>query len=280
MNLPPLGETKPQGEPQQVTQDPSKTGQPGTTEETTAQGAVTLSPQLTALARKQQRLQQEIQAQRDKESEWAKKEADYVPKSSIKAKAQQNAVEALADIGLTYEELTNLLLSQQQGDDPIQGTVKALQAEIQQIKSTQEQNVSKQYEATVAQYRGEIDSLIASDDAFITIREEGRADAVLQHILDTFEEDPSKVLTVEQASKEIEEFLVEEAEKKLSLTKVKAKLTPQETKPAEKTLPPTKAAPPRTLTQQVETTPTRTYNQFQHLSMKERIAHAVARARK
>jgi hypothetical protein len=251
-----------------------KTGQPDTKEETTAP-AVTLSPQLTALARKQQKLQQEIQAQREKEQEWAKKEADYVPKSTFKAKLQENAAEALKDLGTDYDELTRLLLEQQNGADP----VKALEAKIQKLESSQEETVNKQYEATIKQYKKETSDLVAKDPKkFFLIAKEGAEEAVVQHIVDTWEENPDTVLTVEEAASEIEEFLREEAKKKKALLEELEGPPPQKTE--EKKLPPPRTSSVRTLTEQVESAPTRTYNQFQHLSMKERIAQAIARAQK
>lgn len=255
------------------TPDP-KTGQSGITEETTTP-AVTLSPQLTALARKQQKLQQEIQAQRDKEAAFEARTSDYVPKGEFKAKLQTNAAEALADLGLDYTELTNLLLAQQQGDDPVQ----ALKAEVQQLKASQEENVSKQYEATLKQYRSEADSLVASDPkSYFLINKGNHQDAVVQHILDTWKEDDSKILSVAEAAKEIEEFLRDEARAKKAL--LEELEGPPAEKAPEKTLPPPKA-PTRTLTNSVDTAPSRAYNgQFQHLSPKERLAQAIARAQK
>lgn len=250
-----------------------ETGQSDITEETDSK-EVTLSPQLTALARKQQKLQQEIQAQRDRESAWSAKEADYVPKSAFKAKLQQNAVEALKELGMDYNEITELVLSQQQAPDP----VKELQAKIEQLESNQKESVSKQYEATLKHYRSETDALVASDPKYLAIRKEGAEQAVVQHILETWEEDTSKEpMTVEKAAQEIESFLREEIKAKALLHK---ELEPEETEaPNQKTLPPPKASA-RTLTQQVESAPTRTYNQFQHLSPKERLAQAIARAQK
>lgn len=250
-------------------------GQPNISKEDTTQPAVTLSPQLTALARKQQKLQSEIQALREKEAAFAAKEADYVPKSALKAKMQANAQEALKDLGYSYEEITELLLSQQNGADP----VKALQAEINQLKQNQETQTNKQYEATLKQYKAEAESLIASDPkAYHFINKEKRADVVVQHIVDTWKEDESKVLTVEQAAREVETVLREEAKKAADLLR---ELEPasEVTQPKEKTLPPPKTAA-RTLTNQIESTPTRSYNQFQHMSMKERIATAIARVSK
>lgn len=251
-----------------------KTGQPVINEETKSD-AVTLSPQLTALAKKQQIVQQRELAIKEKEAALAAKEADYIPKSKITEGVNVNALQAVKDyLGMDYEELTNLILSQTQGADP----VKELKSEIQQLKTNEEQRVSKQYEATVNQYKREISTLVDKDENFVTIKEENAQDAVLQHILETFEKD-NEMLSVEEASKDIEDFLVDEAIKKSSLTKVKAKLSPPPAKQEEKRLPPPRQAP-KTLTQQVESAPTRTFNQFQHLSMKERIAQAISRAQR
>lgn len=284
MNLPTLRDTKAPA-PALVKSPAAQSGQPDpSVEETTSAPAVTLSPQLTALARRQQKLQQEIQAHREKEAAFTAKEADYVPKSAFKAKLRENAAEALKELGTTYEELTEALLAQQQGDDP----VRRLASEVAELKKSQEENVSKQFEATLKQYRAETDALVAADPkAFHFIMKGKKSDQwngecpVTQHIVETWQENPEKVLTVEQAAKEIEEVLREDA--KASAEALRELDPPrEETEPAKKALPPPQRAAQaqRTLTQQVETAPTRTYNQFQHLSMKERIAQAIARAQK
>ncbi len=274
MNLPPLRESKPEGTETAPTQ---KIGQPGTTEEGKT-GEVTLSPQLTALARKQQKLQAEIQAQRDREAAWTAKEADYVPKSSLQAKAKQNVNEALQEaLGMDYEAITQLVLSQGQDADPLG----ELRSEVQQMKKSQEENVNKQYEATLKQYRAEAESLISSDPkAFHFINKGKHQDVVVQHIVETWEENPDKILTVEQAAKEVEEFLRADAKEKADALRELDPPQEEETKPAQKTLPPPRPQAPRTLTNQVESSPTRTYNQFQHMSMKERIAQSIARTQK
>jgi len=251
-------------------------GQSASSEETTPAPAVTLSPQLTALARRQQKLQQEIQAQRDKEAAWEKQKSEYLPKSALKDKAQKNVDEALAELGLDYEQLTQLKLAQLNGADPIQ----EVRQELQQLKDAQTEQTNKQYEATIKQYRAEADALTAADTkAYHFINREKRQDAVVQHIVDTWQDNPDKVLTVEQAAKEIEEFLREDAKEKANyLKEIDEGDTTQA--PQQKTLPPPQKAAPRTLTNAVETAPTRTYGQFQHLSMKERIAQAIARAQR
>jgi len=258
---------------------PPKTGQSSVGEETRPP-AVTLSPQLSALARKQQKLQAEIQAQREKEAAFEASKADFVPKSAFKDKLKQNAAEALAELGTNYDELSQLMLAQAQGADPNAERIERLTSEVENLKKSQEENVNKQFEATLKQYKAETDALVASDPkAFHFILKENLQDDVVQHIVDTWKDDPDQVLTVAQAAKEVEEVFREKAK---AIAEHLKELEPAEAPAAQsqKTLPPPKtAAAPKTLTEQVAASPTqRTYGQFQHLSMKERIAQSIARA--
>lgn len=264
MGLPPIQEAI-------QTQQTEAVGQQNIVKEETDPKEVTLSPQLTALARKQQKLQQEIQAQRDKEAAFTAKEADYIPKSQIKAKMETNAVQTLQELGFTYEEVTNLILSQQSGADPHAQELKALKDEVQSIKSTSEQNVSKQYEATINQYKVEVKKLTQDNPEFKAINKKNAHEAVVKHIEDTFNED-GEILTVEQASKDIEDYLRDEAKEWSSILEEKKEPVEEKKLPAPKT-------GLRTLTQQVASIPPeRTHNQSQYLSMKERIAQAVAKS--
>jgi hypothetical protein len=277
MNMPPLKETKPVSESAPAPELGQKTisKEDTSTTKDSGQNAVTLSPKLTALARKEQKLQQDIQALRDKEAALTAKEKDYIPKSSIKEKMENNAIQALAELGYSYDEITNLVIAQQSKVDPAQEALKKLESKIETMEETQKQNVSKQYEATVNQYKKEIATLIDKDENYSTVKELSKQDAVLEHLIETFNED-GIVLSVDEAAKDIEEFLIEEATKMANLTKIKSKLAPP---PEPKKLPPPKTGL-RTLTTQVSSTPERTFNQSQHLSMKQRIEQAIAKAQK
>lgn len=253
------------------------TGQKTIGEETPAR-AVTLSPEQTALARKQQKFQAELQAFKDEKAQFERMKAESAPKPDFQAKLQQNAAEALKELGTDYETLTRLLLEQSNGADP----VKELRAEVDRLKASQDENVNKQYDATIKQYKAEATALVSKDPKkYFLIDKEQAHDAVVQHIVDTWEDDPDQVLTVEDAANEIEEYLREEAKKKKALLEeLEGPPAEEKTQPPEKTLPPPRAAA-KTLTSQVEATPTRQpHNQFQHLSMKERIAEAVKRAQR
>lgn len=270
--------------------NPVQPGQGTISEETRAQQparqAVTLSPQLTALARKQQRFEQEKTA-------FEARKGDFVPKSDILAKIKGGkASEALKDLGLTYDEIATAVLAEQTGADPIA----ALTQQVQDLKKAQDDNVTKQFEATLKQYKREADALVAQDPKAFHFLSKGKAAKewgdecpVTQLILDTWEANPDEVLTVQQAAKEVEEILRAEAKamadtlNELNPPAPAAEVPAQN--PAKKTLPPPQTAQrpvQRTLTQQAEAgaPPARTPGQMQHLSMRDRIAEAVRRAQR
>jgi hypothetical protein len=250
----------------------AKTGQLNTTEDKSSE-AVTLSPQLTALARKEQKFRQEQQAFKSREKEFEAKQAEYAAFASLKDKLTSKDFSVLDELGVSYEEWTNYLLNKGETSNPETQALKKLEDEVKSIKSQQVDNVNKQYEATVNQYRKDIKVLVEKDPAYESIKELKAEEHVLQHILDTFNED-GEALSIEDASKEIEDFLVEEALQMAKLKKVQEKLIPDK-----KTLPPPKTGL-RTLTQSIAPSSTKTYQQSQHLSPKERIAQAIAKSQK
>lgn len=242
---------------------------------------VSLSPQLTALARKQRDLQKEIEAQRAKESQWEKERGAYVRKEDIKTRLQANAAEVLSELGTSYEELTNLLLAQESGDTSSQ-EIAELRKELERIKNSQKEAVDKQMEATINQYRREAKDLITKDPTkFALINKKNLSEAVVQHIVDTWEEDNNNVMSVEQSANEVEGFLREEArEYKEALDALNAPAA-DSAQNSQKTLPPPQRSAARTLTQSLEGgAPTRTTNQFQHMSAKERLQAALQRAQR
>jgi hypothetical protein len=241
--------------------------------------AVTLSPQLTALARKEAKFRQQEQAFKAREAEFQTKQAEAAKLLEIKEKLAKKDLSALDELGVTYEEYTNFKLNQAENEKPEVIAIKNLEQKLATLEEQQKANVNKQYEATVSQYRNEIKKLVATNPEFTTVKELKAEEHVLQHILDTFEED-GEVLDVAQASKEIEDFLVEDALAMTKLSKVRAKIAPPQEK--KQTLPPPKQAT-KTLTNSVAPTASETKftgKQMQHLSPKERLLMAVQRAQK
>lgn len=241
-------------------------------ESAAAEASVKLSPQLSALARKEQAFRERELALKERERALEVKLAGGDRFESLKAKLAAKDFSELETLGLTYEEYTNYLLARQNGEKPETQAFKKLETEISEMKKKQEESQAAQFEDTVSEYRKEIAALVSKDPAYSTVKELKHEEAVLQIILDAWEEDDEEV-SVEQAAKDVEDFLIEEAVRMASATKVKARLGEGEKKP----LPPPKPGL-KTLTQQVvagsEKRPLKT---LQNMSESERYAEARRR---
>lgn len=255
------------------TKEVTSTGQLNNKEDVSKE-VVTLSPQLTALARREQKFRQEQQAFKAEQARVEQEKTETAELRALKAKLEAKDFSVLDKLGVSYEDYQQFKLNELEGTTPEAQAIGKLQEEINNLKTQREQEVDKQYESTVAQYRKDIKQLVAKDPAFESIKETAAEEHVLQHILDTFNED-GEVLSVEEAAKEIEDAIVEDAMKMSSLKKVQAKLAP----PPKKILPPPQRTGTRTITQQM-TPSTTTTRSFQSMSPRERLAAAVAKAQR
>jgi hypothetical protein len=244
--------------------------------ETPATREVTLSPQMTALARKESKVRQQELAIKAERAAIDAEKAEIASLKQAKTKLAAKDYSILAELGVDYNDYSNYLIAQLNEQDPAQAAIKALEQKVNSFEEGQKAQVSKQYEATINQYKRDIKNAVESNPEFDSIKAQGAEEHVLQHILDTFNED-GEILTVEQAAKEVEAAILEEAEEYLKLSKIQSKLKP---KVEEKILPPPRQGL-KTLTNQVtQAAPSSPRNQFQHLSPKERLAQAIARANK
>jgi hypothetical protein len=173
---------------------------------------------------------------------FARKEAKYKDQlaASERARAQADAeLQALAELKsfkeklakkdyselsqlVNYEEYTNFLIEQAGASDPAKAELNALKAEVASLKDTQKSEIDKLFDRVVSERRSEVKQIVSSNPELSTIKELGEEEAVVQHILDTYEADGIE-LTVAQAAKEVEEALLEQARTWTSLSKLKPK---------------------------------------------------------
>lgn len=231
--------------------------------------SVKLSPQLSALARKEQAFRQREQALAQREKDLEAKLAEAEQYGQLKTKMASKDYSEAEKLGLNYEEYVQYKLKQSEGEDPNAAKFKSIEEELKAMKKGQEEKANQEYEETVSEYRKEIASLIASNPDFSSVKELKREDAVLQLILDSWEEDGEE-LSVEQAAKDIEDFLIDQGKKFSNLPKLK----PVE---EERKLPPPKPSV-KTLTNQMQPTAnSQPQKSLQHLSESERYAEARRR---
>lgn len=190
----------------------------------------TIDPQLAALAKQERQLRKarmEFKAQQDA---WKAEQASFVSKDALKT----DPLKALSEAGISYEKLTELQLGQV-APDPNQtllNKIAELEAKLASVDEQFTKRDSQAYDAAVNQIRNDVKLLVDSDDTFETIRATGEQEAVVELIKKVFDAEGT-ILAVEEASRLVEEKLLErklkEVETLTKLSKIKSRLS----KPAE-----------------------------------------------
>jgi hypothetical protein len=203
--------------------------------------AETSSPKLSesalALARKEQALrkqQMEMKARLDA-AEAAQKELQELRDLKAKLEAKDFAtVEKFAP----YDEYTNYLTDKLNGSNPERDAINEVKSEIEALKKRQEEETAVvRKQALEARKRAISELVSAKPTEFTSISKLKMESAVLQHITDSWEKD-SVELSVEQAAKEVEEALKEQARKWSSVLEDKVAVAGTEN--TAKSLPPLK----------------------------------------
>ena len=250
--------------------------------ETPAEPKSEIDPRMAQLARRERALrakaQQQEQAFKAREAALAVREAElsskdqtyksgYIPKDLLKT----SPLQALAEAGLSYDEITQAVLNQQPTDPRVEATISRLEAKIKQLEEAGEEgkkNSATQqqaaYEAAVKQIKADVSKLVFTDPAFETVKATNSISDVVELIEETYKKDGT-LLGVEEAAQMVEDYLLEEALKLTRIDKIKKRLA-QNAQPAQtqKAQPPQPKQPPpmKTLTNAASST--------RQLSAKER----------
>lgn len=239
--------------------------------------SVKLSPQVSALARKEADQRRREQAFKQQQKDMASKLADADKYAQLKAKLASKDFSAAEELGLSYEQYTQYKLDKGLAEKPEDQRYLKVEKELEDLKKNQEEQTLKDYQANQAAWKQEISKTVNDGEAYPTLKAWGQEalDAVLKHVNDSFDEDETE-LTVEQAAKEIEEHLEKHAdslaEKIFSLPRFKQKFQEQN-----KVLGPPKAGA-KTITQTMTMTSQKPASKPFHLmSESEQIAEAIRR---
>lgn len=233
------------------------------------EASVKLSPELSALARKEQAFRQREQTIKDRELLFEEKLKKAEQFDKLKEKLSAKDYSEAESLGLNYEEYAQYKVDKLNGEDPQSAKIKELEDKITALQKGTEESAAEAYESTVREYKKEISALIESNPDYPSIKHLKREDAVLQLILDSWEEDSEEV-TIAQAAKDIENFLKEEAKRWEPLLK-SSEVDGVEKRPLPK-------PGLKTLTQQITAgSETRPHKSLQFLSESERYAEARRR---
>jgi hypothetical protein len=263
---------KPSGDQPSIDKGPAESVTPPTAE------SVKLSPQLSALARKEQEFRRKEAAFKEREKSIESKliDADRFLKFQEKLKAKDYSV--AEEMGLEYEGYTNYLLNKR-GQDPQTAEMQKMADELAAMKKSQEDKETEAFEDSKKEYLSRIKELSGSTD-FSSIKELGREEAVLQFILDSLDEDEPELKeldfegTIKWAMTIVEMDAVEEGKKFSTLSKLKPKEEPKVEEA------PRKQLPLKTLTNQVRVESPeqlKPLKSLQHMSETERIEEARRR---
>lgn len=262
-------------------EDPAKTGQPdkvvSAAVETTpkVEESVTLSPQMAALARKEQRIRQQ-------ESDF-KKEKDAIAAERAElaeARAFRDALKA-KDFSkikdqVPYDEYTNYLIESATAKTPEMERLTKVETELEKVNAAHQKDVKDRFDSAVAERRKAVVALSDKPEFAKLKKAKGGVEAVVQHILDTWEHDNID-LDPETAAKEVQTLLIEKAKEWSGL--LEEPVAAVTTEEPNKELPPLKTGI-KTLTNNMAPTGDikRPVKSFQGMSDNERYAEARRRA--
>jgi len=172
-------------------------------------------------ARRLQAERQEVEAMKAK---YATPQVD----ESWKQRATENPLAHLNELGITADKLTDMLLNR----DLTKEEVTAVKTRLAQIEDNQtkimeglEADKTRSYDQAIKQIGTEVKMLVQGAPEYEAIQNANAENAVVALIEETWKTD-GIIMDVEDAAKEVEEYLVEEAIKFSQLNKVKNRLNP------------------------------------------------------
>lgn len=214
------------------------------------------------------RLEKKLLYERKKLEEQRKaveeKEARLKPYEEAQSLAsQRQALKAIEKLGITYDDLTNLVLNQGNLTPEQIAEQKAESIVTQRINELQKQQAeaaekaqAEQYQRALQQITQEAQNLAAQSQDFPLVKHMEAYDTVTALIEQTFHQ-TSRIMPVEEAMKEVENYLEENTLQVAKLDKIKNKLFPAQEEPQKQApVAPAQSQQPKTLTHRVATAPT------------------------
>lgn len=231
----------------EISEERSVQQTPGDAKEATSKPAEEpLSKHYANLARKERALRvqaQRLQAEREafKASQAATKPIEVDTSKFIdRERLLQDPFAVLNELGVSYDQLTNSALNQPKPEEIAYKKLENdLRQELKSVKEAQEkaardaeQQQTQSYQQAVNQIRNDAKQLVNSDpDTYEAIRSTGSINDVVELIEETFKQD-GVLLSVEDAAREVEEYLAEEAFKLSQLKKIQNRMRANAPKPA------------------------------------------------
>lgn len=192
--------------------------------ETTPEATQALSPQYSALAKRERALRKLDDEFKQREASFKAQQGNLISLDDLK----KDPFAALNKAGVTYDQLTQ----QPAADSPesaLQAKIEALEARLSTFDKRIEDRDSESYKQAIKVIESDATLLVNSDPAYETIKAQGKTKEVVSLIEKIFETEGT-ILDVTEAAQLVEDALVEQSTKQYEmlgkLKKVQAKLTP------------------------------------------------------
>lgn len=181
-----------------------------------------------AAAKREKALREKERAIKAQSEEVAKLKAAH-------DRVKSDPLAALEELGLTYEQITNLILEKDlpaKEPSPAEIAQKLVKEELaryqEEMRKAQEQEQLRNYERTVASVKSQVADIASkAGEQYELVHSLGASDRVWSHIEETFEK-TGKALPLEQAIADVEAELESELKQRiLGLKKVSKLMAPQ-----------------------------------------------------
>lgn len=146
-------------------------------------------------------------------------------------KLKQDPMGALTEAGMTYDDMVNQLLTQNPQDQSlklIQNEMKAIREENAQLRKSIEDKETNSMQQALNQIKFDIKNMVTSSpDEFEALHASGDMgyDMVVRLIREQFDKDKT-IMDMEEAARDVEEYLADRYLELAKLKKIQAKLTP------------------------------------------------------
>lgn len=222
-----------------------------------------------AIVRQRQELKAQIEALNAQKSELDKMRAEIDEVKSRRSSYKTNPLSALEDAGLSYKELTDYILNNQQLspeqkmkalEEKFESKIEALERQRQEEREAaqrrQEEEQAKREHQVIQEFKSEIASYITTHKDTYELTNLYDSSDLVYDTVDAYYEKSGKVLSIPEACDLVEKYLESQVEKSLQTKKLSARLPKAAEEPTEKRPAPESSAPRRSLNNQTYTSST------------------------
>ena len=173
-------------------------------------------------------------ALRDREADLDQKYGNREAEIPLERRLRQNPLKALEEMGLSYDQLTELALNEGRLTPDMQ--MKLMREELENDYKSKFSNLEKRmndkekldeerkYDVIKENFMGEISSFVKENQTEYEYVAHNEASSVVYDVIEEHYNETGRILDVKDAVEAVESYLEEEAEKLLNLGKVKNRL--------------------------------------------------------